>query len=222
MGEIITFQRPDRQTCSGYYAEPADQSNAPGVVVIQEWWGLNDQIKGVANQLVEQGYRVLVPDLYRGKVTLEEAEAAHLMNELDFGDAATQDIRGAVQYLHQGSSKVAVLGFCMGGALTVLAAVHVPEADVVISWYGVPPAEAADTRTIGIPFQGHFAQQDSFFPTEQVDDLEARLKEGNVNHELYRYQAQHAFGNENNDSYDPEATKLAWERSLNFLSQHVK
>lgn len=67
MGEIITFQRPDRQTCSGYYAEPADQSDAPGVVVIQEWWGLNDQIKGVANQLVEQGYRVLVPDLYRGK-----------------------------------------------------------------------------------------------------------------------------------------------------------
>jgi carboxymethylenebutenolidase len=221
MGEIMTFQRPDAKTGSGYYVKPANGSNAPGVVVIQEWWGLNDQIKGIADQLANAGYRVLVPDLYRGKVTLEAAEAEHLMNHLDFGDAATQDIRGALQQLKSQNSKVAVMGFCMGGALTVLAAVHVPEVDVAVCWYGVPPEEAADTRTIAIPFQGHFAQQDSFFPPEQVDALEARLKEGGVNYEFYRYDAQHAFGNENNASYDPEATQQAWQRSLAFLSTHL-
>ena len=221
MGEIMTFQRPDGQPCKGYYAEPATGSNAPGVVVIQEWWGLNDQIKGVADQLAQAGYRALVPDLYRGNVTLEAAEAEHLMNNLDFGDAATQDVRGAVTYLKQQGQSVAVMGFCMGGALTVLAAVHVPETDVAVCWYGVPPEAAADTRTISIPFQGHFAQQDSFFPPEQVDALEARLKEGGVKYEFYRYDAQHAFGNENNASYDPDATKQAWERSLAFLSAHL-
>lgn len=221
MGEMITFQRPDAQSCSGYYVEPAAGSSAPGVVVIQEWWGVNDQIKGVAEQLAAAGYRVLVPDLYKGKVTLEAAEAEHLMSNLDFGDAATQNIRGAVQYLKADSTKVAVMGYCMGGALTVLAAVHVPETDVAVCWYGVPPEEAADTRTIAIPFQGHFALQDSFFSPEQVDALEARLKAGGVNYEFYRYDAEHAFGNENNASYDPAATKQAWERSLAFLSQHL-
>ncbi|MGB3201890.1 MAG: dienelactone hydrolase family protein [Nodosilinea sp.] len=221
MGDMIHFTRPDSGTCSGYYTEPATGRSAPGVVVIQEWWGLNDQIKGVADQLTQQGYRVLVPDLYKGEVTVEAAEAEHLMGNLDFGDAATQDIRGAVQHLKADSPNVAVLGYCMGGALTVLAAVYVPETDVAVCWYGVPPEEAADTRTISIPFQGHFALQDGFFPPDQVKAFEARLKEGGVNYELYWYDAQHAFGNENNDIYDPEATKLAWERSLAFLSTHL-
>jgi carboxymethylenebutenolidase len=221
MGEIVTFQRPDGKPCQGYYVEPARGGNPPGVVVIQEWWGLNDQIKGMADQLAQAGYRALVPDLYRGNVTLEAAEAEHLMTNLDFGDAATQDIRGAVTFLKQQSQSVAVMGFCMGGALTVLAAVHVPETDVAVCWYGVPPEAAADTRTISIPFQGHFAQQDTFFPPEQVDALEARLKEGGVKYEFFRYDAQHAFGNENNASYDPDATKQAWERSLAFLSTHL-
>ena len=220
-GDMITFQRPDAQACQGYYVEPVGGSGAPGIVVIQEWWGLNDQIKGVADQLARAGYRALVPDLYKGEVTLEAAEAEHLMSGLDFGDAATQNIRGAVQYLKADSPKVAVMGYCLGGALTVLAAVYVPETDAAVCWYGVPPEEAADTRTISIPFQGHFAQQDSFFPPEQVDALEARLKEGNVNYEFYRYDAEHAFGNENNASYDPEATQQAWERSLTFLAEHL-
>ncbi|MBD1873868.1 dienelactone hydrolase family protein [Nodosilinea sp. FACHB-131] len=221
MGDMISFNRPDGQSCQGYYVEPASGSTAPGIVVIQEWWGLNDQIKGVADQLVQQGYRVLVPDLYKGEVTVETAEAEHLMGNLDFGDAATQNIRGAVQHLKADSPKVAVLGYCMGGALTVLAAVYVPEADVAVCWYGVPPAEAADTRTISIPFQGHFAEQDEFFPPDQVKAFEARLREGGVNYESYWYDAHHAFGNENNDIHDPEATKLAWERSLTFLATHL-
>ncbi len=221
MGELISFNRPDGQSCRGYYVEPGGGSSAPGVVVIQEWWGLNDQIKGVADQLVQQGYRVLVPDLYKGQVTVEAAEAEHLMTHLDFGDAATQNIRGAVQYLKADSPKVAVIGYCMGGALTVLAAVYVPETDVAVSWYGVPPADAADASTISIPFQGHFAQRDAFFPPDAVKAFEARLKEGSAPNEIYWYDAQHAFGNENNDIYDPEATQLAWERSLAFLATYM-
>src|SRR5262245_47444156 len=118
---MINIKRPDGKECSGFYAEPAGGKTAPGIVVIQEWWGLNDQIKGVAGRLAAAGYRALVPDLYRGKVGLDKKEAEHLMSGLNFGDAAGQDIRGAVQYLKHDSPKVAVMGFCMGGALTVLA-----------------------------------------------------------------------------------------------------
>ena len=222
MGKKITFKRPDGKESTGYYAIPSAGENAPGVVIIQEWWGLNDQIKGVANRLAEIQYRALVPDLYKGTVTLEVAEAEHLMGNLDFGDAATQEIRGAVQYLKENSSKVAVLGFCMGGALSILTAVHVKEANAVVCWYGIPPEEAADPSTIKIPLQGHFAQEDEFFPPTQVDALEARLKKGNATYEIYRYQAKHAFGNETGDNHDPEATKLAWQRTVDFLAKHIK
>jgi carboxymethylenebutenolidase len=160
MGEKITFKRPDGKDCVGYYARPAAGDKAPGVVVIQEWWGLNDQIKGVADRLAEAGFRALVPDLYRGKVTLDAAEASHMMTDLDFKDAATQNVRGAAQYLKKDSAKVATIGFCMGGALTMLAAMYVPETDAVSSWYGVPPPEAGDPGKIRVPVQGHFALQD--------------------------------------------------------------
>src|SRR5262249_61919433 len=97
MGRMISFERPDGQSLQGYLAE-AQGSRAPGLVVIQEWWGLNAQIKGVADKMAAAGYRALVPDLYRGKVTVEAKEAEHLMGGLDFGDAASQDVRGAVRH----------------------------------------------------------------------------------------------------------------------------
>ncbi len=222
MGEMIEFRRPDGGTAPAYCVEPEAGGKAPGIVVIQEWWGLNDQIKGVARKLAEAGYRTLVPDLYRGTVTLEAAEAAHLMGSLDFGDAATQDIRGAVAHLKQQSDKVGVIGFCMGGALSVLAAVCAPQADAVVSWYGVPPAEAADVSTVAMPLQGHFARQDAFFPAQQVEGFEARLKEGKVDYELYWYDANHAFGNEQGAYYDPDAAKTAWERSMTFFNRHLR
>lgn len=105
MGDMITFKRPDGSECNGYLASQANKDDAPGLVVIQEWWGLNDQIKGVAGRCAAQGYRALVPDLYKGKVTLDAAEAKHLMTNLNFADAAGQDIRGATQYLKQSSNE---------------------------------------------------------------------------------------------------------------------
>lgn len=222
MGKTVTFKRPDGQACTGYYAATGSGEDAPGVVVIQEWWGLNEQIKGVAKRLTEAGFQALVPDLYRGKVTLEAAEAEHLMGDLDFKDAATQDIRGAVQYLKSNTQKTGVIGFCMGGVLSILAAVYVKEAEAAVSWYGLPPEAAADTGTIKIPVQGHFALKDQFFTPAQVDELEASFKTGQVDYEIYRYEADHAFGNETGDHYDPEAARLAWQRTFDFLSRHLK
>ena len=222
MGEIIDFKRADGKTISGYYAVPEAGENAPGVVVLQEWWGLNEQIKGVADRFAQEGYRALVPDLYRGKVTLDAAEAEHLMSQLDFGDTATQDISGALRYLKAGGTKVGVIGFCMGGVLSILAAARTDDADVAIPWYGLPPEGSIEPGDIKIPLQGHFALKDEHFSPAQVDDLEAKLKEADVNYEFYRYDADHGFGNESGERYDKEATKLAWQRSLDFLVKHLK
>src|SRR5688572_27687159 len=195
--KTITFNRPDGKAINGYYTEPAAGSTAPGVVVIQEWWGLNDQIRGIANRLAGEGYRALVPDLYRGEVTVEAQEAQHLMSNLNFGDAASQDIRGAVQYLKKdGGAKVGVSGFCMGGALTLLAAVNVPEADAAAPWYGYPPLEYINAAKIKMPLLGHFALDDAFFAISGVDALEKKLEAAGVKFEFHRYPAGHAFANE--------------------------
>jgi carboxymethylenebutenolidase len=218
----VTFKRPDGRDCSGHLVEPKAGSGAPGVVILQEWWGLNDQIKGVADRLAAIGYRALVPDLYKGKVTLDVAEAKHLMSNLNFGDAATQDLRGAAQHLKQSSAKVGVVGFCMGGALTVLAAMYVPEANACSSWYGFPPEEAGDVRTIRTPLQLHLAERDQSFTPEAARALLAKLKEGNVPHEAYWYDAGHAFFNEKGPNYNAEAAKLAWDRTVSFFEKHLK
>ena len=195
MGQTITFKRPDGQSVQGYLAEPGARS-APGVVVIQEWWGLNGQIKGVADRMAAAGYRALVPDLYRGKATVEVKEAEHLMTNLDFSDAAGQDVRGAVQHLKGQSKKVGVTGFCLGGALTLLAAVNVPEADAGVVWYGFPPLDYVDATKIKAPLLGHYAIEDVPFPIATVDLLEQKLRAANVRFEFHRYQAKHAFANE--------------------------
>jgi carboxymethylenebutenolidase len=228
VSETVTYPRPDGKTCTGHYVESAAGPAAPGVVVIQEWWGVNDQIRGVATRLSTAGYQVLVPDLYRGKEAgLDVKEAEHLMSGLDFGDAATQDIRGAVQFLKKTSLKVAVTGFCMGGALTVLTAGTTPEADVAVVWYGVPPLDYVDATKIHIPIQGHFAIEDAFFPVAQADALDAKLTAANVPHEFYRYHAQHAFANETAlnlpipAQYDATAAATAWQRTMAFLKTHL-
>ena len=230
MAKTIEYKRPDGKTVKGYLAEPAAGNKAPGMVVIQEWWGLNDQIRGVADKLAKSGYRALVPDLYRGKVALEANEAKHLMEGLNFGDAAGQDIRGAVQYLKgSGSAKVGVTGFCMGGALTVLSAVNVPEMDAGVIWYGYPPLEYVDAKKITMPLLGHWATQDQAFAINGVDALEKKLREANVKFEFHRYNCKHAFANETADSknlamlkYDPKAAETAWQRTMEFLAKNLK
>src|SRR5262249_39567397 len=224
---MITFKRPDGKDCSGFYAEPPAGNKTPALVVIQEWWGLNDQIKGVAKRLAAAGYRALVPDLYRGKVGLDAKEAEHLMNNLNFADAATQDVRGAVLYLKESSSKVAVSGFCMGGALTILASMSASETDAVISWYGCPPLDYVDATKIKAPVLGHWSLEDAFFPIQQIEGLEQKLKQANVKYEFYRYNTKHAFANETQKdpsapiAYNASAAETAWARTMTFLKQHL-
>ena len=230
MGTMVSFKRPDGQELPGYLAEPAQPNGAPAVVVIQEWWGLNDQIRGVADRLTHAGYLALVPDLYRGKITVEEEEAHHLMTGLNFGDAATQDVRGAVQYLKGRAAKVGCVGFCMGGALTLLASANVPELDAAVTWYGCPPLEYIAADKITIPLQGHWALQDEHFPTVQVDGLAAKLKEAGAKFDFHHYLARHAFGNEQavgpgriaSTQYDPVWAQRAWDRTFTFLAQHLR
>src|ERR1044072_290758 len=220
MGKMTSYKRPDGKDVNGYLAEPAQGAKAPGMVVIQEWWGLTDQIKGVADKLAKAGYRALVPDLYRGKIALEANEAKHPMEGLNFGDAAGQDIRGAVQYLKKASPKVGVTGFCLGGALTVLSAVNVPEADAEVIWYGYPPLPYGDASKIKTPLLGHWALHDQAFAISGVDELEKKLKTAN---------AKHGFANETADTkkldmlkYDAKLAEQAWQRTLEFLDKNLK
>jgi carboxymethylenebutenolidase len=230
MGTTITFQRPDGQSVQGYLAEAANKaSGAPSIVVIQEWWGVNAQIRGVADRLASAGFNALVPDLYRGKLTVEAEEAHHLMTALNFADAASQDVRGAVQLLKARGGKVGVTGFCMGGALTLLSLCMAPEIDAGVVWYGCPPLEYIDASRIKVPVQGHFATQDEFFPIATIDLLEAKLRAAAVNFDFHRYLARHGFANETAVGpgripaiqYDPVWSQQAWDRTLTFFGRSL-
>jgi carboxymethylenebutenolidase len=227
MGKTVSFNRPDGQSVSGYLAEPRQSARASSIVVIQEWWGLNDQIRHVADRLALAGYVALVPDLYRGKSTVEAEEAHHLMTGLNFGDAAAQDIRGAVQFLKARGGKVGVTGFCMGGALTLLALCAAPEIDAGVVWYGCPPLEYIDASKIKVPVQGHWATQDEFFPVATIDELENKLRAADVNFDFHRYLAYHGFSNETavgpgripQTQYDPVWSQQAWDRAFRFFGR---
>ena len=213
MGAMIEFSRPDGGKTKGYLATAGQ--GRPGIVVIQEWWGLNDQICGVADRFARAGYNALAPDLYKGRLTAVPDEANHLMSNLDFPDATHQDLRGAAQHLNGQGGKVGLMGFCMGGALTVAAAVHVPEVAAGVCFYGIPPKEFADPARVKIPFQGHFANQDDWCTPAAVDALETAMAGKNA--EIYRYDAAHAFFNERSPAYDRASATQAWDRMAAFL-----
>ena len=215
MGRTVDFKRPDGGTTQGHFAEAGD--GKPGIIVIQEWWGLNDQIRGVADRFAAADYNALAPDLYEGRVTQDADEASHMMEGLDFPGATHQDLRGATQFLKANSPKVAVMGFCMGGALTVAGAVHITEADAGVCYYGIAPKEFADPRKIGIPFQGHFANQDEWCTPAAVNELEDAMRAAGVAYDVYRYDAQHGFFNETSPAYDAACAEQSWQRMIPFL-----
>ena len=152
------------------------------------------------------------------------------MTGLNFGDAASQDVRGAVQYLKARSAKVGVTGFCMGGALTLLAMGLVPEVDAGVVWYGCPPLEYIDATKIKAPLLGHWATQDEFFPIATIDPLEEKLSAAGVNFEFHRYLAHHAFANETAvgpgrlpaTQFDAVWAQRAWDRSFAFFGRWLR
>ncbi len=220
-GEAVTFKRPDGQSAPGH-AFHGPGPEAPAIVLIQEWWGINEQILGVARRLAQAGYNVLVPDLYRGKLASDSDEAKHLMTGLDFPDALFQDLAGAVATAREHHGKVAVLGFCMGGALALAAAVHLADLDAAVVFYGIPPAQLADASKLRAPLLAHFAEHDDWCTPEAVRALEDQLRDTTTEYELHRYNAHHGFFNEaRSEVYDPGAATDAWRRTLSFLARHL-
>ncbi len=223
MGSHITFKRPDGKEAKGYLANAA-HGNAPGVVVIQEWWGLSEQITGMCDRFAVAGFDALAPDLYDGVVVpYHDADAAGKeMNSLNFIEATEQNVRGAAQYLKRNGAKVGLTGFCMGGAVTVIGACKIPELSAGVAFYGIPPEQAAKPSDVKIPLQGHFANRDDWCTPQVVDAFEKDLKAAGKTFEFFRYDADHAFVNEQRMSvHDRAAAELAWSRAIDFFKKHL-
>ena len=215
------FVRPDGRRCPAYIAEPTTVRSGKALVLIHEMWGVAKPIRDMADHCAAEGYRVVVPDLFRGKLAEDIPSGLQLMSELDFRDATEQDIRGAASWLEHSGATPAVIGLCMGGALAILAAMHVPELHAAVCFYGLPPPEAGDPANIKIPLLAHFARHDDWCTPDKVDAFESRLQAGNVDYALHRYDAQHAFMNPDGAGYSTAASRLAWGRTLEFLEQRL-
>jgi carboxymethylenebutenolidase len=214
-------------TAHGYLAVPASGSG-PGVVVIQEWWGLTNHIADVSNRLAAEGFVALAPDLYGGTTTHDAAEAGALMQKLPVQEAA-RDLAGAVDYLlgHEAvtSQKVGAVGFCMGGGFVlVLAAQQGDKIGAAVPFYGVLGEDYPSFSELTAPLLGHFGEQDDYANPEAVRSLAARIEaESGVQPEFHVYPAGHAFFNDENHlgTYDAEQAQIAWNRTLQFLRSRL-
>ena len=222
MGTRIPFQRPDGQAAEGYLAR-AGKAGAPGVVVIQEWWGLQDQIKGICDRLALAGYDALAPDLYGGTVVpYHDTDAANReMSSLNFLEATDQLVRGAAQFLLRSSGKVGLTGFCLGGAVTILGACRIPELSAGVCFYGLPPGSVAGPADVKVPLQGHFALRDDWCTPAAVASFEEGLGKAGKDGAFFLYDADHGFMNEQRPVHDRAHGELAWERMLAFWGEHL-
>ena len=225
MGEMVEFAA-NGSTARGYLA-PSGTGSGPGVLVIQEWWGLVPQIKGVCDRLAGEGFTALAPDLYHGDIAehTEMDKAGELMNSLP-PERAARDMSAAIDHLlgHEAcsGSSVGVVGFCMGGMLTLLIAAQ--EGDRVAAaapFYGAPLGEGGpDWSGLRARVEGHFAEDDDFFPPDGVGGLESELRSMGKDVTFHVYAGTgHGFTNEENPlgTYDTEATELSWGRTLAHL-----
>lgn len=224
MGETVEFAS-NGATASGYLATPAGGSG-PGVIVLQEWWGLNPQIKRVADRLADDGFVALAPDLYHGELAAhtEMDKAAELMTALP-PDRAARDMGSAVDYLvgldQTTGQGIGVLGFCMGGMLAWLLACSRPDAvKVAVPFYGFPQGDMEpDWSVLDAKVQAHPAEADDFFPPDAARALEAKLKELGKDVSMTVHPGGHAFMNEDNGlgTYDADLAARLWPEVLSFL-----
>lgn len=211
----------------GYLARP-ESGSGPGVIVIQEWWGLDDHIADIADRLAAEGFVALAPDLYGGKVAHDTDTAGQYMQELAV-EQATRDLSGAVDFLSHhdsvSSSKVGAIGFCMGGGFVLmLAAQQGDKIGAAVPFYGVGPAVPDQYRDVTAAVQGHYAEQDGFYPIEEAHKLEQQLRDETQNDvEFFYYPAGHAFHNDKDKlgTYDKQSAEQAWQRSVEFLRRQL-
>ena len=225
MGEMVQYTSNGGNT-DGYLAIPAS-GTGPGVVVIQEWWGLVDHIKDVCDRFAAQGFVALAPDLYHGKKTKSPDEAGKLMMALRI-DEAEKDLSGAVEYLlkHDSvtSGSIGVVGFCMGGALSLYAATKNKEVGACVVFYGGHPNVKPDLPNLQAPVLGLYAERDGFVTPDSVRQLESKLKELGKPIEVVMYpETDHAFFNDTRpEVYDADAAGDAWRRTVDFLRNHLR
>ncbi|GAB2672543.1 dienelactone hydrolase family protein [Thalassiella azotivora] len=220
----VTFASGDA-TAHGYLQLPPSGSG-PGVVVVQEWWGLDDHVADLVRRLAAEGFVALAPDLYGGRVAHERDDAARMRRALPV-QRAVRDLGGAVDHLlaHEAvtSTTVGVIGFCMGGGFVLLLAADQGErVSAAVPFYGVPP-QGSDLSGVRAQVQGHFAERDRSVSREDVVALTTNLRlEAGVEAHVHWYPAGHAFLNDTRPSYDRHQAALAWSRAVEFLRDHVR
>ena len=224
MGEMVQFASNGRET-DGYLSIPQSGSG-PAVVVIQEWWGLVDHIKDVCDRFAADGFVALAPDLFHGKTTKSPDEAGKLMMALRI-DEAEKDLSGAVNYLLQqaftASGSVGVVGFCMGGALSLYTATKNVDVGACVVFYGGHPNVKPDLPKLYAPMLGLYAERDGFVTPDSVRELESKLRALGKPVEVHVYpETDHAFFNDTRpEVYNAEAAADAWRRTIEFLRKYL-
>ena len=221
-GQMVRF-RAGAADAEGFLARPG--ATRPGVVVIQEWWGLVDHVKDMVDRFAAQGYVAMAPDLYHGKNTLQAEEASHLMSGLDWA-RAVEEIGGAIRHLRdvEKCDRVGVVGYCMGGALTMLAA-SLPGVDAYASYYGFPPKEAGDAvNRIAAPGLIFFGEDEGFFSIPDAQAFAERQRQAGRSCEVIVYEgAGHAFNNDDRpEAFNQHASNDAWRRTLALFGTHLR
>lgn len=224
MAERVTF-KSNGGTTAGYLARAPKPG--PGIIVIQEWWGLVSHIEHVADRFGNEGFVALAPDLYHGQTTKSPDQAGKLMMSLRV-DEAERDLAAAIDYLAAlpdvTGPKVGTIGFCMGGALSLFAACKNPEVGACVVFYGGHPNIKPDLGSLGAPVLGIFGGKDTFVTPQVVGELDRRLTQLGKPHTFHTYpDATHAFFNEARpEVYDPAAAKDAWEKALAFFRRQLR
>jgi carboxymethylenebutenolidase len=225
-GKQVTYKSGD-ENVNGMLYRPAGKGPFPAIVVIHEWWGLNDWVKEQASKLADQGYVTLAIDLYRGHVATTPDEAHELMRGVP-EDRATKDLLAAAKYLRSmknvNPKKVGVIGWCMGGGYALDLAIDDPNLAAAVINYGHLASETETLKKINAPILGIFGGQDRGIPVEDVRKFESGLKKQGKTVDIKVYSdAGHAFENPNNkQGYRPEDAADAWQRTVNFFAQYLK
>ena len=224
MSAKVRFEGIGGIEVSGALAEPSGAGKAPTVVLVQEYWGVNAHVKSLVDRLASEGFLVVAPDLYHGKLAKDAAEAGQLMTALDMLEAVNE-IGAAAKFLRghaRSNGKVGVIGFCLGGALAFAAACHVEGLSAVVPFYGVPPADKVDYAKVTAPILAHFAKVDQWATVEKAEAIKAQVEATGHSMQLEVYDAGHAFVNDTRpEAYDEKSAKLAWQRTVDFLKKHL-
>jgi carboxymethylenebutenolidase len=222
MSTRITFPSSSAAPLSGAFSAPAGDARAPALVVVQEWFGLNEFVLAMVDRFAAAGFVTVAPDLYHGKIATSEAEAGAMMKALDTAQAVAE-IGAAVAYLSshpRSTGKVGVTGFCLGGGLTLAAGIHVPGVAALAPFYGNPGP--LDFSKITAPVQAHFAKNDDWATLSGAEEIKRQVDAaGKTTMELNAYDAGHAFMRFTDGHYDEKAAKLAWDRVVPFLREHL-